>query len=400
MRLVALSLCAVFSTACAAESDWRTSWDGVLYGYAGNTSPRTDSVLNPGNLLARLPQNSATDEFRLNLKAGNETWRFTARPIVLAQDSHDAFGAQRLREAYLSQWQVRLRASEAWSIAAGREVLNWGPAQFRSPSSPFYFDNGRSNPMRELSSLDTLKLSWNPDMQRTLTLARITGSGHIAQDPWRNSWLLKADQRGENWAGGLALAQMPGQGVFAGLHGQLTDSDALLLYAEAASSTRTNVLQSPADPILPFTLSPRSARRTTALLGTAYTFENGQSLNAEYLHDGHGYRAAQESAYFTRAAASPLLAAQALGNAPPLLGRDYLHLVWQSNLMESGGYWRAMASHSFSDNGNEFSAYGELALSGHLTAFALAVLPSGNARQEFSSLYARSLSAGLKVALP
>lgn len=385
MRFAALVCGAFVSVASAGETGWRTAWDGVLYGYGTGTRLRGDSVLNPGNLTARMPQDSAAAEARFNFKMEDNSLRLTLRPILRAQDDRNAFGSRHRNEAYFSQWQLRLRASETLSVAVGREVLNWGPAQFRSPSSPFYFDNGRSNPMRELSGVDALKVSWTPDMESTLALARITGSGHLAQDAWRNSWLLKADRRGDDWAGGLALAHTPGQGAFLGAHGQFTAGDAL---------------RSPADTALPFSVDARSLRRTDVLAGAAWTFDNGQSLNAEYLHSGHGYRPAEEGAYFARAAVSPLQAGQALGLAPPLLGRDYLYLVWQSNLMESGGYWRAMATHSFTDNGNELSGYGEVALTGHVTAFALAMLPMDGARREFSSLLRRSVTAGLKIALP
>ena len=394
--LMGLTVVLLSLNVMADESDWNASLDGVLYGYVTRQSPRADSALNPGNRIARLPQQSATLEGRFYFKAENDTFRFTARPIVLAQQNNIV----NQRDVYFSQWQVRLRASEAWSVAAGREVLNWGPAQFRSPSSPFYFANGRSNPLRELSGVDALKLSWTPDRQSTLTLAHISGSGHVAQNSWRNSWLLKADQRSDAWAGGLVLAQTPGQAIFIGGHGQYTASDALLLYGEAASASRANALLSPADPALPFSLAPQSPRRTTWLAGAAYTFDNGQSLNAEYLHDGHGYRATEQSTYFSRAAASPLNAGLALGYAPPLLGRDYLHLVWQSNLMDSSGYWRVMATHSYTDGGNELAGYGEMTLTQQISAYALAVLPFGNTRQEFSGLFAHSLTTGLKFALP
>jgi len=382
------------STAFAEE--WNTSLDGALYGYASHTAPRADSLLNPGNQLARIPYNSNTTEARFNFKAEQENLRFTARPIALYQNN--SFNNQ--KDAYLSLWQLRLRVQDAWSIAAGREVLNWGPAQFRSPSSPFYFDNGRSNPMRELSGVDALKVSWNPDMQRTLTLAHLTGSGHLAQNIWRNSDLFKAEQRGDDWAGGLGLAQTPGQGLFAGVHGQYSASDAWLLYGEAASSTRANALQSPADTNLLYSILPRSARKTVMLAGIAWTFDNGHSLNAEYLHDGHGYSPAEQTAYYRRASASPLNTSMALQFAPPLLGRDYLHLVWQSNLMESGGYWRMMASHSFSDHGNELSGYSEFSLNRQVTVFMLGALPAGGTQQEFSSLLRYSVTAGIKVALP
>jgi hypothetical protein len=386
----------------ADEVQRHISWDGAAYGYASSTSLRGDSVLNPGNRIAGLSQNSTAAEVRFNFKAENDTLRLTLRPILLAQDQHNTFASQRQNEGYLSQWQLRVRAAEVWSLSAGREVLNWGPAQFRSPSSPFYFNNGRSNPMRELSGMDALKISWTPDMQSALYVARIVGSEHTSSsaDPWRDSWLVKADTRGDGWAGGVALVEKPGQAAFLGVHGQFTASDALLIYGEASSSTRISALQSQPDVALPFGVTAESPRRTTLLAGAAYTLNNGQSFNAEMLHYDHGFSAQEEVAYFARAAASPLWAGQALGYAPPLLGRDYLHLVWQSNLMESGGYGRVMATHSFTDNGNELSGYGEFALNRHVTAFALGVLPVGSTRQEFSSLYNRSLIAGIKVALP
>ena len=385
----ALKLFALLLLSLTAHAE--TNWDGTLYGYTSQTAPRMDSVLNPQNQLAHIPQSVNTAEARFNVKWENDALRLTLRPIVVNQTAAN--------QAYLSQWQLRLRASESVSLAAGREVLNWGAAQFRSPSSPFYFDNGRSNPMRELSGVDTVKMSWTPNMAHTLILARITGSGHAAQNSWRDSWLLKADQRGDDWASGVAWAHIAGQGQFLGAHAQYTARDELLFYGEAGYSARQNALQSPADPAQPFSFAALSPKRLTALIGTAYTLESGQSLNLEYLRDNHGYPPAQQTAYYARAAASPMWAGMALGNPPPLLGRDYLHLVWQSNLLDSGGYWRAMATHSLTDNGNELSAYAEKSLNAHLTAFAVAALPIGSARQEFSNLLRSSVIVGVRVGM-
>lgn len=383
----------------ADESDWRTSWDGTLYAYANNMSLRADSMLNPGNQVARLAQRSDVAELRLNFKAENETVRFTARPIASIRGLNNGFGAQQRNESYVSRWQVRVRTAESWNVAAGREVLNWGAAQFRSPSSPFYFDNGRSNPMRELSGMDALKLSWTQDMQSSVNLARIVRSGYGAAQPdvWRDSWLAKVDQRGNEWAYGLVAVKGPHLPTFYGAHGQMTMSDALMLYGEVGSSAQASALQSPPDITQPFSVLAPSARRTTALAGAAYTFEDGKSLSVEYLRDEHGYTSAQESAYFQRATTMP---GMALGYAPRLFGRDYLHLVWQSNLMESSSYWRMMVTHNVTDGSNELGGYGEATLNPHLSAFAMAVLNNGNANQELSALFTRSITLGLKVALP
>jgi hypothetical protein len=339
---------------------------------------------------------------RLNLKAENETVRITARPIVSARTLRNEFDTQHRSESYMSQWQVRVRAAEGWNVAAGREVMNWGAAQFRSPSSPFYFDNGRSDPMRELVGMDVMKLTWTPDMQRSFNLARIVRSGYGTAQPdkWRDSWLAKFDERGEEWALGVVAVKAPHLPSFYGANLQRTLSDTLLLYGEASSSVQTAALQSPADETLPFSVQAVTPRRTTALLGVAYTFEDGKSLNAEYLHDSHGYTTAESAAYFARAASALPWAGMALGTAPRLLGRDYLHLVWQSNMMESDGYWRLMYTRNLTDSGNELGAYGEKTLNPHLSAFATLVVNRGDLRQEMSALFTRSATLGLKVALP
>ncbi|MBI4741412.1 MAG: hypothetical protein HY777_07675 [Betaproteobacteria bacterium] len=397
--ILALSVCA--TAALADEADWRTAWDGMLYGYAESKGLRADSVLNPGNRVAHLAQRSKVAELRLNFKAESETVRLTARPIVWTRETQNAFGTEHSNDAWFSQWQVRVRAAEGWNIAAGREVLHWGPAQFRSPSSPFYFDNGRSDPMRELAGMDAAKISWTPDMQNSASLARVARAGRGAPQPqpdtWRDSWLAKFDRRGDSWAMGLAAVKAPDLPAFYGAHGQIAPGDELMLYGEFGSSARPLALQSPADPVQGFAVQTPSNRRSTALLGANYTFEDGKSLAAEYLHDGHGYTSAQESAYFRRAAASPGVA---LGLAPRLLGRDTLHFVWQSNLMDDKGYWRLMATHGLTDGANELAAYGETVLTRKVIAYLLALLPLGNARQESSSLLKYSATLGLKIALP
>jgi hypothetical protein len=390
---------AVAMPAIAEDSDWRTSWDGTLYGYANSTVLRNDSVLNPYNQIARLAQRSDVAELRLNFRAENEAVRLTARTIGVTRELRNAFGERTRNEGYVSQWQVRVRAAESLNVAAGRDVLNWGAGQFRSPSSPFYFDNGRTDPMRELVGMDVMKLSWTPDMRNTVTLARIAHSGYGAAQPdaWRDSWLARIEQRDDALAYGLVVVKAPHLGAFYGAHGQYTLNDELMLYGEFGSSVLPVVLQSPADAALPYAVQSPSPRGNATLLGTSYTLESGQSLMLEYLHDGHGYTLPEERAYFRRATTQFGLP---LGLMPRLLGRDYLHAVWQANMMSETGYWRMMYTRNLTDNGNELAAYGETTVNPHLSVFALAVVPVGNARQESSVLFDRSVTAGVKIALP
>lgn len=379
----ALFMVAALTCVSAHAADWRTSWDGALYGYLGETAVDV-ALAPPVNQIFQVAQHNRTAEARLNLKAESETLRISARPILLAQG-----GTQTGREAYLSQWQMRWRAAENWSVSAGRELLNWGPAQFRSPSSPYYFDNGRSNPLRELSGLDAQKLSWTPDAGNALTLAHLSGSGHARAnpDPWHDSWLLRWEPRGEDWAAGLTLARAGSPPVFVGLHAQYTPDDAWLLYGEAGSGARPGAV----DAVVANALGQIAPRHGDWLLGASYTLESGSSVYAEWMRNGHGLSAVAQPAAF-----NALTWMSALATAP-LLGRDYLHLVWQSSLMDDGGTARLMATHGFDGTDNELAAYAERHLNGRASLFALAAAGQSGS---FIRQNTRSLSAGVRVALP
>ena len=399
MKFIFLILIAFVSSASVAEADWKTSEDATLYGYASTLSLQSDSILNPKNQLARLAQNNENIETRFNLKAENETFLITARPIIKVERAYNSFGDDLHHEAYLSQWQVRTHLNDSINLDAGRELLNWGAAQFRSPSSPFYFDNGHSNPMFELSGVDVMKVTLVTDKHGSAQVGYVVESGYRSAQPdtWRNSWLFKVDRHGDRWAAGVAIVKPQERSDFFGVNGQISINDALMLYTEMSSATRSNVLNSPANVTLPFSVSSESARKSTELIGASYTFENGQSFMAEYLHDGQGNTSAEEHAYFLRAVNQP---AMALGLAPRLLGRDYLHFVLQSNQLESKGYWRVMMTHSMTDNSNEISGYGEENVYKQVSVFAIGVLHGTNAQKEFSSLFENSITLGLKIALP
>ncbi len=404
----ATALCLLGSSTLAQANDatWRSAWDISLHATAGAAHLQADSMLNPANAFARLGENTTGADSRIHFKLESDLQglpiKLSLRPILSHQRSDDGTSTTSDNDAYLSQWQLRAALADTVSLSLGREVMNWGPAQFRSPSSPFYFDNGRANPSRELSGVDAAKLAWSPDANTFLSLAWVEDSGMNtnAGDAWQRTWLAKGELRGDDWTGGLILARAAGREPFYGAYAQWTPDEAWLLYGEASSATRADALVSPADPLLPFAVQAESARKSIALLGATRTFENGQSLSLEYLRNDHGYSSAETAAFFNRAAANPAVAALALINRPPLLGRNYLHLVWQSNQLEDGDYWRAMWSRNLDDAGNEWAGYYDHPLNRHLSLYALCVINNGGPRSEFAALIERSLTVGLRLALP
>ena len=181
MKLV-LSTALFFATQPAlADDQWRSSWDVALHATTGAARLQADSVMNPANAFARIGEYTSGAEARINFKLESEVRglpvKLSLRPILSSQRSDDGTSSTSENDAYLSQWQLRAALTESVSLSLGREVMNWGPAQFRSPSSPFYFDNGRANPSRELSGVDAAKLAWSPDANTFLSLAWLADSG-------------------------------------------------------------------------------------------------------------------------------------------------------------------------------------------------------------------------------
>ncbi len=385
----------------AYAQSWVVSGDGAVYAYTVQSTLNDASVLNPQNQIAALNASRYIGEARYNLKARQGSLQISARPIVLAQNAPDS-GSGYTRDAFLSQWQLQWQAAEHWTASLGREVMNWGGGQYRSPSSPFYFDNGRSNPVRELTGMDVAKISWIPNVNTTLTLGKVADSGHMTKtdDLWRNAWLAKWEQRGETWAGGLIVAKPAHQAAFIGAHGQKTLNEAWLLYGEAGSSPLRSALVSSADMATPFALQATTPRRSVWMLGAAYTLENGDSLHAEWLHDNAGYSGSESAAYFNRAASSPALAGMALAYAPRLLNRNYLHLIRQTNLTDSNGFTRLMFTRNLDSGGNEFAGYAEQSVGDRVALYGLAVVSTGGAKSEFSTLFKRLMMVGVKFTLP
>jgi hypothetical protein len=165
-----------------------------------------------------------------------------------------------------------------------------------------------------------------------------------------------------------------------------------------------------------FIVTSPSSRHATCLAGASYTFENGQSLAGELLHDGHGLSRKEEQRYFSRAdsvssqylaapnsSVAPLLLrslGQGISQAPLLLNRDYLYLLWQSNPQDTGQYWRVMWTRNGQDASHQLSLYGEKSLSSRLTLFALMSRNFGKPDTEFGSLMRSSLMVGIKVFVP
>lgn len=416
MRGGALALAVVFvGSAGAADQDnsaedsaWRTTASLETWLYANRTDVRADSLLNPGNRVAAVPSDSALLDGRFNLRAENGPLEFIVNPRLLARTSQTSGSSATQRSGRLTQALVRFKDADN-ALTVGRELFTWGPANFRSPSNPFYFDAGRDNPLAAPPGIDLVRYTLGLGSFR-LTSAYVFSTNQLqpAQD-LGHTFLVKLDQQGSSHLLSLIASQQKSGPPFVGGFAQFTPNDAWLLYGEFGSWRQPVSLlpNAPGGPGPFFSVQQPAPRNNTALLGTNYTLESGQALIAEYLHNPGGYTGAQADAYFQQAAAAGVYAlsnpavgyaalGQALGLAPRLLGRDYLWLNWQSNPQESGMLWRVGWTQSLGDHSGQALVYLEKNFIPKLSGFVAITANKGDSRTEYGALLRGVLTVGVK----
>lgn len=409
------ALAAVDSPDAVAEDEggFKVSGSAEIWAYGTGLERIGNSLLNPDNRVAKLPRLQWTGESRINLRLRSESAEIVLRPRLLRQHATGNSGGADVGDAYLSQGFARVRLSDALTLTGGRELLTWGPANFRSPSNPLYFDAGRSNPLRDVSGVDLMRLTYTQGPV-SLMLAREQSAGHrnSASTP-EHTTLGKIDVRSEDMLVSALIATPVHGSPFFGGFAQGTLGDAWLVYGEIGSGRRPQALAVNASPFgAPFSAPSPSPRQTTALIGASYTRINGQSISLEWLRDDHGFTRQEEANYFARAAiaANQYLAApnspfapsqlsglgQGIGQAPALLGRDYASLLWQSNPQESDLYWRLMWTENLHDRSSQASLYAEKNLSPRFSAFLALTRNLGGVETDYGSLIRTSLTLGIK----
>ncbi|WP_224364470.1 hypothetical protein [Hyalangium versicolor] len=383
---------------------------------------RQNSLLNPGNLVARLPGGQTEVETRLDLKLTTDAVVLSLKPRARFEWRRSGVEDAKTRlDAWVNQGSVTAFPIPELAVSVGRDILTWGPSNFRSPSNPIYFENGRNNPLRELRGVDVAQVNYSPTPELSLSLMHSFGDGRgdwqwEKDEGFQALSLVKVDYTADVYVASVNAskrwaAERPRFGAFA----QATVNEALLVYGEAGLRQGTSALY---PEVLPTPVGggfvPRHAQDRqlfySALLGGGYTLDSGHTIYLEYLNNSEGYHWADHARYFNIAtSASELLASAsadsplafqtlgaALNNGLALQGRHYLFLQVQNNQTDSGPTWQLRYSLNLMDGSGQASAYVEWNVLSRLALFAVGVLNHGSNRSEFHSLLSRSILVGAK----
>jgi hypothetical protein len=205
-------------------------------------------------------------------------------------------GARTGGELFFNEWRIQLQVVRPLFVSYGREILQWGPSMFFSPSNPFFRDNGRSQPHLELGGRDFFRAVYvmNSSLTASLISNLFRGRGEEKRGDFERIHALKVDHTGQRSSASAMLWKEEGGALALAGHGQITVSDALLAYAEwdlERGATVSYPRRSPNPVGWEVVGREGSDRRASGvgLVGGSYTFPQGATLTLEYVYNSAGY---------------------------------------------------------------------------------------------------------------
>lgn len=392
--------------------------------FATETVVTSQAPFNPDNRVARLPRREQELHLRPDFSISGEGWEAMLKPRAIWRSARTHVARVGADEADIdlefNEWWLTAELGTDWMASVGRKVVLWGPSMFVSPSNPFFADNGKSNPYRELGGRDLAQIFYFPDssvsMQGIVNYGR--GTDTEADKSFQSAAALKLNQTGVTHRLSLILSGKEDRGAQLGGYGQLTASQALLLYAEGSLQRGTDTLY----PVLsPDRLGGELVAKRDAssrlfanvLVGAAYSFAGGSTVNLEYFRNGEGYSDGEASDYYALSRSLAQIgqvdeigsshAAGALGAGinPTrlLLRRNYLFFQYLYPNMRNNLDVTLRYTHNLDDGSGMFGPIFSWNATDHLQLFALGVFNSGGSEREFGQLFQDQVMLGVQLFL-
>ncbi|MGA1792273.1 MAG: hypothetical protein ACMUIM_12360 [bacterium] len=382
----------------------------------------SESSQNPDNNFLRLPSYIGRLEFRPDVAFNHKDITFTMKPRLEVERQVWKEGSREDDEesdynAFINEWLLRLSLDDRFFISYGRENLQWGPAYLFSPSNPFFRDNGRSNPKKEVPGMDFVRAVWLPAVDWTISFIANVDEGR--QDfglyGFKKTYALKIDYSGQDGCSGLILSGTERSDRRLGVFTRRTVSDALLLYGEGVLIGGSDALY-PRESINPFGLSMETKDKEytdldqVVLLGGQYTLEMGPTFSVEYIYNGLGYgdeladdyyrlRDLAANAYSTGGPLRDLGAMTLAKTADPklrFLRRHYLMLQYNQNDIRDILSLTLRWTQNLEDGSGQFVSIFELFIGDHTQIFSVGSFNIGSSDEEFGSPLDHQLMLGIE----
>jgi len=387
--------------------------------YGTFTDLTSSSDFNPGNQFAREPKRQLNNEARLDINGKVGSCRVNAR-LRGHYDryvSGDPIDHRSNTDFFLNTGGVVCFFGSRFSLGAGREVPQWGSAFYASPSNPFFFDTGKTEPIKELYGKDIWTASIYPGERTTISLMHNyrAGSREPMKAHFPKTTSIKADWIGNVANGGVVLSHSSNDVKRLGFYGTYVYSDAWIFYADmAAGKGRKGYFAKRDGHGLSWHFEQNRRKKDwfgTALLGGAYTFMSGWTATAEWLTGNEGYNRHERAAYdaavkeaaraFYRGGSGAAEAAGVIGSAltaqTPYLGRNIIFLQLANTEWANKADVAVRLAKSLSPGSGASLKFSlTYFLSDNLQAFATGVHNFGSDDADFSRIVRTSVSTGLR----
>ncbi|NIN00957.1 MAG: hypothetical protein GTO24_23590 [candidate division Zixibacteria bacterium] len=414
----------------------------------GTTQLPSDSTQNPNNDFLRIPRYTGNLFLRPDLYLRYRSLKLLAKPRLEAEWLRWEDGSLEGEtdtdvETFFNEWLASLRLPKNLFVSYGRENLQWGPSFFVSPSNPFFRDNGRANPVREIPGMDFARLVWVPssdwsfsfianvdegrqefiseDFESPPLLATITrGRREFVGQEFEPTYALKADYTAyRKFFSVIASYRENDRGRLGGFAGW-TVSDALFVYGEGNVSQGTSALYPVEVAMIPsigfpiIVMDPieeeESSLEALMLIGGSYTLEAGPTLTAEYVVNTAGYNDKEAELYFEfRRQASRVFSlpdpfeslgrlglAQTLDPGLRLLRKNYLMLQYTHTQIRDVFNLVFRYTVNLDDYSSQLIPIAQMDISDHAQLFAIGGVNFGPKDTEFTSLADYAVMFGLE----
>ena len=281
--------------------------------FSGSAIQPSDSTQNPRNDFLQIPRYMLKGEFRPDFSLAFRDIKLSIKPrfveIWLEWEDGPLKGQHKTDDdIYVNEWLASYKLHENWFVSYGRENLQWGPSYLLSPSNPFFRDNGQSNPREEVRGMDFVRTVWVMNPAWTLSLIDNVGKGaQVSLYQYEPTYAMKLDYTALRKYASLIGSYTENDRFHLGGFGGWTISDGLMLYTEGSLSAGTIALypRKKYDPSFDLEFIEMMAAKKDSssleaiwLLGGAYTFESGRTVNVEYVFNSAGYSREEAELYY------------------------------------------------------------------------------------------------------
>jgi len=409
--ILSLLLCA---TQSAVAKSFR--WDIEWYNSVQGSQHDRESLIDPSGRRLNDPRTKFQSDFRINTKY---TWmsgtRLIVRPRLLADASQyqyfqpDENITKSSAEASLPEAFLEGDPTQTLTLAVGLQNYQWGPAEFASPSNPFYHFNSdqRSFTYREEGRF-LIRTNWSPsEFWSMIAIIEPVGNGRsfwIYEKKFEPKGVIKVERRGQNALNyfGIDAGTLDDSIPFFGEYFNFEIISGLSAYLDARHSKGSAQYMPDVAPDLLYDMVyVRNDHTWNTLLATGLRWEGRVDFRMEYIYNSYGLRfedmfAAFQSAVPQHPRGNTNLK-RILNSGRELMGQHYGYASLRiPDLFVENNNVSFRYIQSLMDQSSSVQFAWDKALGEAWTVFAEANYSFGNNSQEFSALERAGGQLGLK----